>query len=160
MLNTAYDEELGKKAKKVIYTGPIDEFFNYEFGKLAYRSLDFVEEEYELDFYQGCAQLNYTNSTIPYTRIVEHKHFNPERKVENFTIITREYSVKSGDPYYPINDDVNNSLYKKYKEKADTQRPDVIFAGRLGHYQYYDMHQVIGQAMKYAKLEKEKNTNN
>lgn len=156
LLNTSYDDELAKKAKKIVYTGPIDEFFNYEFGKLAYRSLDFVEEEYERQFFQGCAQLNYTNSAIPYTRIVEHKHFNPERESykNDFTVITREYSVKTGDPYYPINDDVNNSLYKKYKEKAREQRPDVIFAGRLGNYQYYDMHQVIGQAMKVAKDEK------
>lgn len=158
LLETNYDNELAKKAKKIVYTGPIDEFFNYEFGKLSYRSLDFVEEEYEIDFYQGCAQVNYTNSNVPYTRIVEHKHFNPEQKSykNNFTVITREYSVKTGDPYYPINDDINNALYKKYRDKADKTQPDVIFGGRLGHYQYYDMHQVIGQAMKYAKIEKGK----
>lgn len=161
LLNTSYNNELAKQAKKIIYTGPIDEFFNYEFGKLAYRSLDFVEEEYQTQFFQGCAQLNYTNSTIPHTRIVEHKHFNPERKSykNNFTVITREYSVSKGDPYYPINDDINNSLYKKYREKAREQKPDVVFAGRLGNYQYYDMHQVIGQAIKCAKLEKQKSTN-
>jgi UDP-galactopyranose mutase len=154
LLNTSYDHELSKQAKKVVYTGPIDEFFFHEFGKLEYRSLDFLEEEYPTNIYQGCAQINYTNSAVPYTRIIEHKHFNPERRdKQEFTVITREYPVKTGDPYYPINDDVNNSLYKKYREKAKEQRPDVIFAGRLGNYQYYDMHQVIGQAMKVAKDE-------
>jgi len=160
-LNTPFSHEMTKQAKRIIYTGSIDEFFNYEMGKLEYRSLDFLEEKYEENFFQGCAQVNYTNATVPYTRIIEHKHFNPEKikDVEGVTVVTREYSVKTGDPYYPINDHVNNSLYKKYREKATEQRPEIVFAGRLGNYQYYDMHQVIGQAMKYAKLEKENITN-
>jgi len=161
LLNTPYEHELSKRAKKIVYTGPIDEFFFHDLGKLGYRSLDFLEEEYDTNMYQGCAQINYTNSLVPHTRTIEHKHFTPERKdKQEFTIVTREYPLKTGEPYYPINDDANNSLFKKYKERALEQRPDVIFAGRLGNYQYYDMHQVIGQAMKYAKLEKERKTNN
>ena len=156
LTNMPFSHELKNIAKKIVYTGPIDEFFNHELGKLEYRSLDFVNESYEMEFYQGCAQINYTEKAIPFTRIVEHKHFNPEIK-SDITLITREFPTKFGDPYYPINDDKNTKIYNEYRKKAKEQYPDVIFGGRLGNYQYYDMHQVIGQAMKYAKLEKQAN---
>lgn len=162
LLNHPFTHDMKERlGHKVVYTGPIDEFFNYELGRLEYRSLDFVEEEYNMELFQGCAQINYTNENVPHTRIIEHKHFAPERyrNVKNSTIITIEYSSKNGDPYYPINDEANNALYKKYKDIAEAKEPNVIFGGRLGNYQYYDMHQVIGQAIKYAKLEKEKTTN-
>lgn len=159
LLNQNFTHDMKDIAKKIVYTGPIDQFFNYALGRLEYRSLEFVEEEYEYNYYQGCAQINYTNKEIPFTRIVEHKHFYPGLKTDK-TITTREFPVASGDPYYPIADEKNNKMFLEYKDMASQKRPDVIFAGRLGNYKYYDMHQVIGQAMKYAKLEKEKSTNN
>jgi UDP-galactopyranose mutase len=155
-----FSHELKNIAYNVVYSGPIDEYFNYELGKLEYRSLDFANELYEdIDYFQGCSQINYTEKFIPYTRIIEHKHFYPNLKTDH-TIITREFPTKYGEPYYPINDDKNNKLYNEYRKMAKEREPDVIFGGRLGNYKYYDMHQVIGQAMKCAKLEKEKQANN
>lgn len=159
LTNMPYAHHLKELAHKVVYTGPIDEFFDYELGKLEYRSLDLVNEVYESEYYQGCAQINYTEKFIPHTRIVEHKHFYPGLKTDK-TIITREFPTKFGEPYYPINDKKNNDLYNEYRKMAKVKAPKVIFGGRLGNYKYYDMHQVIGQAMKYAKLEKEGKTNN
>lgn len=148
-----YTPTMNSIANKIVYSGPIDEFFNYELGKLEYRSLDFVVEEYEQSFYQGCAQLNYTSADVPFTRTVEHKHFAPDLKTE-YTIVTREFPAQSGEKFYPVGDNKNNKIYGEYKRLAQEKTPDIIFGGRLGNYKYYDMHQVIGQAMKYAKLEK------
>lgn len=143
--------ELDHLAKTIVYTGKIDEFYNYKFGSLEYRSLEFKNTLLETDNYQGNAVVNYTDREVPYTRIIEHKHF--EFGKQNNTIITHEYSKewKFGDePYYPINDDRNQNIYKKYKELADNEE-NVIFGGRLAEYEYYDMHKVIESALKKIK---------
>jgi UDP-galactopyranose mutase len=133
-------------ADKIIYTGPIDEYFDYRFGKLEYRSLRFESETLNVDNYQGNAVVNYTEGEIPFTRIIEHKHFDPVDTPH--TVITREYPAewKQGDePYYPVNDDKNMDLFKKYRELSK-QESDILFGGRLAEYKYYDMHQVIKSA--------------
>jgi UDP-galactopyranose mutase len=138
-------------AKKVIYTGPIDAFYDYKFGQLNYRSLKFETERVEVPDYQGNAVINYTELHYPETRIVEHKHFDPVNT--NFTYITREYPREFGeglDPYYPINDNVNTPIYEKYKALTEKES-NVIFGGRLAEYRYYDMHQVIGSALHTCK---------
>lgn len=138
---------------KIVFTGMIDEFFNYELGELEYRSLRFETETLDMENYQGNAVVNYTDSETPFTRIIEHKHF--EFGTQEKTIITREYSKtwKRGDePYYPVNNDRNNKLYTAYKRLAE-QQENVIFGGRLGHYRYYDMHQVIGAALQCVRNE-------
>jgi UDP-galactopyranose mutase len=132
-------------ASNIIYTGPIDKFYNYKFGKLEYRSLRFETERLDIFDFQGVAGVNYTEESIPYTRIIEHKHF--EFGKQPHTIITKEYPSSTGEPYYPINDETNNIRYKKYKKLMDTETK-FIFGGRLADYQYYDMHQVIGSALK------------
>lgn len=133
---------------KVLYTGMVDEYFQYSLGHLEYRSLRFEHEEFPgCENYQGNAVFNYTEREVPYTRILEHKHF--EFGTQPDTVITREYSAewKPGEePYYPINDDRNEALYHKYKELADRE-PDVLFGGRLGQYRYYDMDRVIEAAL-------------
>ncbi|NQG47444.1 UDP-galactopyranose mutase, partial [Streptococcus suis] len=138
---------------KIVFTGMIDEFFDYQLGELEYRSLRFETEVLDMENYQGNAVVNYTDSETPYTRIIEHKHF--EFGTQPKTIITREYSKtwKRGDePYYPVNNDRNNKLYTAYKRLAE-QQENVIFGGRLGHYRYYDMHQVIGAALQCVRNE-------
>lgn len=138
-------------AKKIVFTGKIDEFFDYKYGKLEYRSLLFEHEKLNLNDYQGCSVVNYTSLKVPYTRICEHKHF--ENSKSDFTWITKEFPKDCGEndiPYYPINDETNNNIFKKYKELAN-QTPNVIFGGRLAEYRYYDMHQVIGSALKKIK---------
>ncbi|MFC6333392.1 UDP-galactopyranose mutase [Paenibacillus septentrionalis] len=138
------------KADRIVYTGPIDAYFDYTFGVLAYRSLNFDTELLDTDNYQGNAVVNYTDLETPYTRIIEHKHF--ELGTQPRTIITREYSVewKLGDePYYPINDEQNSKLYDQYKQLAEAE-PHVIFGGRLGEYKYYDMDKVIAAALQRA----------
>ena len=133
---------------KVIYTGKIDEYYDYRFGDLEYRTLVHENEILDGDF-QGCATVNYTNEEVPYTRIIEHKHFQPHKN-NNKTVITTEYSrkYKRGDvPFYPINDENNNKKYKQYKQLADSESK-VIFGGRLAEYKYYDMHQVVGSALR------------
>jgi UDP-galactopyranose mutase len=137
-------------ANKVIYTGPIDKFYGYKFGRLNYRSLRFEHELINKKDFQGCAGVNYTDVDVPYTRIVEHKHF--EFGNQPNTIITKEYPEIKGEPYYPINTDDNNKIYSRYKELAK-QETNTIFGGRLATYQYLDMHQVIGQALKKASDE-------
>lgn len=132
-------------ANKIIYTGPIDKFYEYRFGKLEYRSLHFSEERWDVSDYQGVAGVNYTDETVPYTRIIEHKHF--EFGKQSHTIITKEFPTLFGEPYYPINDEKNNTIYKQYKHLME-QETKYIFGGRLADYQYYDMHQVIGSALK------------
>lgn len=138
---------------KVLFTGMIDQFFGYQLGELEYRSLQFETELLEQENYQGNAVVNYTDSETTYTRIIEHKHF--EFGTQEKTIITKEYSKtwsKGDEPYYPVNNEQNNHLYKAYKELASKQE-NVIFGGRLGHYRYYDMHQVIAAALQCVRHE-------
>lgn len=146
-------DELNQIANKIVFTGMIDQFYDYKFGTLEYRSLRFETEVLDEENYQGNAVVNYTEYDIPYTRIIEHKHFEFGNQPK--TIITKEYPSKweKGDePYYPMNDEKNNTLYAKYKELAD-QENNVIFGGRLGQYKYYDMHNVIAEALKYVDKE-------
>ena len=157
-LNTDYfsnKEYFNSIAKKIVFTGKIDEFYDYQFGELEYRTLKFVNEKHEIEDYQGCSIVNYTEYDIPYTRITEHKHF--ENSNSKVTWITKEYSskYKKGDiPYYPINDEKNNKIYNQYKELSSKDE-NIIFGGRLAEYKYYDMHQIIGSAL--SKIKKELN---
>lgn len=147
----ANKKEFDKTAGKIIFTGMIDEYYDYCYGELEYRSLRFETETLDIDNYQGNAVVNYTEYEVPYTRIIEHKHFEYGNGAK--TVITREYPAawKPGDePYYPMNDDRNNALYAKYKELADKEEK-VIFGGRLGMYRYFDMHNVIEEALKVAE---------
>ena len=140
-------------AEKIVFTGMIDEYFGYQFGKLEYRSLRFDNEVLDVPNYQGNAVVNYTEAKVPYTRIIEHKHF--EYGTQAKTVITREYSkeYQEGDePYYPINDQRNNELYSKYKALADNAS-NVIFGGRLAQYKYFDMHNIIAEALECAAKE-------
>ncbi|WP_324721985.1 UDP-galactopyranose mutase [Latilactobacillus curvatus] len=140
---------------KVIFTGMIDQFFDYQLGELEYRSLRFETEEKEVDNYQGNAVVNYTDAETPYTRIIEHKHFEFGKGDKNKTIVTKEYPAnwsRGDEPYYPVNNDQNNRLYKAYRDLAQTE-PKVVFGGRLGQYRYYDMHQVIHAALQVVKDE-------
>lgn len=143
-------------AEKVVFTGMIDEYFDYCYGRLEYRTLRFENEIIDTDNYQGNAVVNYTEYEIPYTRIIEHRHF--ENTESDKTIITREYPdiwKEGSEPYYPINDEKNNALYERYKILADETK-NVIFGGRLGMYRYYDMHNIIEEALKCAEYEKER----
>ena len=140
-------------ADKVVYTGPVDAYFDYKLGALQYRSVRFETEVLDTDNYQGNAVVNYTDAETPYTRIIEHKHF--EFGTQPKTVISREYSAewKKGDePYYPVNDEKNGALYAEYKKMADAE-PNVIFGGRLGEYKYYDMDKVIEVALSVAEKE-------
>jgi UDP-galactopyranose mutase len=140
-------------AEKTVFTGQIDEFFGYRYGALGYRSVRFENEILDTDNYQGNAVVNFTDREVPYTRIIEHKHF--EFGKQEKTVISREYSAEwqpGIEPYYPINDKANNALYEKYKALAAT-RPDVIFGGRLGQYKYYDMDKVIAAALSAVDAE-------
>ena len=145
--------ELDKLADRVVYTGPVDAYFGYKLGALQYRSVRFETEVLDTDNYQGNAVVNYTDAETPYTRIIEHKHF--EFGTQPKTVISREYSAewKPGDePYYPVNDEKNGALYAEYKKLADAE-PGVIFGGRLGEYKYYDMDKVIEVALSVAEKE-------
>lgn len=152
----AEKKRLDMLAQKVVFTGMIDQYFGYRFGELEYRSLRFEMEALEQENYQGNAVVNYTEYEVPYTRIIEHKHFElacQGGQANPRTVITREYPAawkKGEEPYYPMNDEKNNAVYRKYKELADRQ-DKVIFGGRLGLYKYFDMHQVIGEALKLAE---------
>ena len=151
--------ELENIANKIIFTGAIDQYYDYKFGYLEYRSVRFETEELNVDNYQGNAVINYTDKEVPYTRVIEHKHFEQGKELGNEvtsgpsvgkTIVSREYSDKwdpSKEPYYPINNEKNNTLYEKYKELADRDKK-VIFGGRLGQYKYYDMDKVIEEALE------------
>ena len=146
-------EELDKLASKIIFTGPIDQYYNYCYGELEYRSVRFENEVLDKENFQGNAVINYTEYEVPYTRIIEHKHF--EFGTQPKTVISREYSdkwTKDKEPYYPINNEKNNELYSKYKELANKDEK-VIFGGRLGQYKYYDMDKVIEEALKCVKEE-------
>jgi UDP-galactopyranose mutase len=153
-LNTDFLEgraEYENMAHKIIYTGPIDEYFDNKLGKLEYRSLEFKSKVLQQENYQGNAVVNYTEKNIPYTRIIEHKHFDPVNTAH--TVITEEYPSEwkeGNEPYYPINDDKNMSLFKKYRELSKKEI-NVIFGGRLSEYKYYDMHQVIRSALNTIK---------
>ncbi len=138
-------------ADKVIYTGMIDSYYDYKLGVLEYRSVRFETEKLDCENYQGNAVVNYTAADVPYTRIIEHKHFNFGK--QPVTVISREYSSewKQGDePYYPVNNDRNNDLYEQYKKLAESEG-NVIFGGRLGQYKYYDMDKVIAAALDMCK---------
>ena len=152
--NRSYWEGL---ANKIVFTGKIDEYYNYRFGKLEYRTVRFEEEIQDMPNYQGNAVINYTDRKIPYTRIIEHKHFEMfGQDVYSCpkTIISKEYSTEWKDgmePYYPVNDERNNSLYQQYKELADKEEK-VIFGGRLAEYKYYDMHQIVENLLTCSNL--------
>lgn len=146
-------EEFESLADKVVFTGMIDEFYDYKFGTLEYRSLKFEHEILNEENHQGNAVVNYTEYEVPYTRVIEHKHFEYGTQLK--TVITKEYPAKwnKGDePYYPINNEKNNQIYSRYKTLADKET-NVIFGGRLAEYKYYDMHNVIEQALKCVKKE-------
>lgn len=155
-LNTDYNAERERYkglAKKVIYTGTIDSYFDYRFGALEYRSLCFEHEELQTDNYQGVAVMNYTDRETPYTRIIEHKHF--EFGTQPNTVITREYPVEwtpGLEPYYPINDAKNQERYQRYAELGKAEK-NVAFGGRLGEYRYFDMQDVIPSALALAERE-------
>ena len=145
-------DELDALANEIIYTGEIDRFFDYKLGALEWRSLRFEEEVLDQPDYQGCAVVNYTEYEIPYTRIAEHKYFDPSQK-SNKTVITKEYSKTwsvGDEAYYPINDEKNGQLYAKYKELA-LQNPNIHFGGRLGTYSYYNMDVVIEKALQLVE---------
>ena len=156
-------EKMESIADKIIFTGQIDKYYNYKYGELEYRSLRFETETIEEENYQGNAVVNSTEYEIPYTRIIEHKHFEygpslgkiAEGETAHKTIITKEYPDswnKEKEPYYPINNDKNNSLYNKYKELSEKDS-NVIFGGRLGMYKYYDMDKVIESALNIVEFE-------
>ena len=161
-LNTEYlehKEELDALAEKVVYTGPIDAYFEYKLGTLEYRSVRFETELLDKPNFQGNAAVNYTDRETPWTRIIEHKWFEFGKDSEGNdipkTVISREYSSewKLGDePYYPVNDEKNTALYAKYKELAEKEE-NVIFGGRLGLYRYMDMHHVVDAALQAVREE-------
>lgn len=155
-------EILAKEAENIVFTGMIDAYYDYCFGELEYRSLRFETEVLDMENYQGNAVVNYTEYEVPYTRIIEHKHFEygcqggyggDGSGVSDKTVITREYPAawsRGEEPYYPMNDEKNNALYARYRELAD-QEEHVIFGGRLGMYRYFDMHQVVREALKCVR---------
>ena len=144
-----HKEELNKLAKNIIFTGPIDQFFDYKFGALEYRSLRFETEVLDCPNYQGNAVINYTDRETPFTRLIEHKHFQFDSTSPK-TVITREYSktwTLGEEAYYPVNDAKNGALYNKYLEESK-KLGNVIFGGRLGLYQYLNMDQIILKALE------------
>ena len=148
-----YIKQFPDTFEKVVYTGPIDEYYDFSEGHLEYRTVRFETEELDMENYQGNAVVNYTEREVPWTRIIEHKHF--EFGQQPTTIISKEYSQewKQGmEPYYPVNDEKNMGLYEKYKAMAEKEEK-VIFGGRLGDYRYYNMDQVIEEALKTASKE-------
>lgn len=141
-------QNLSSLAEKILYTGKIDEFYDYKFGKLEYRSLHFVNEILDMESYQGNAVVNYTDREVPFTRIIEHKFF--EFGQQSKTVITKEYSQEANDDvdsYYPINDQKNERILKQYNALAETEN-NILFGGRLAEYKYYDMHQIVSNALK------------
>jgi len=138
-------------AEKIVFTGKIDEFYDLQFGRLEYRSLKFETKLLDIENFQGNSVVNYTNGDVPYTRIIEHKHF--EFGTQKKTVITYEYPDEwspGKEAFYPINDEKNNSIYRKYKELSEKDK-NIIFGGRLAEYKYYDMHQIIGSALNKVK---------
>ena len=151
--------ELDAVADRVIYTGPIDAYFDYSLGALQYRSVRFETETLDCPNYQGNAVINYTDAQTPYTRIIEHKHFEfGSTEPGTKTVISREYSAEwqpGDEPYYPVNDEKNSALYAGYKALADAE-PHVVFGGRLGEYKYYDMDKVIESALRCVEIQLDK----
>ena len=145
---------LAAMSKPVVYTGPVDRYFDYELGELKWRTVDFKEKRYDEDDHYGCPVMNYADADVPYTRAIEFKNFNPERVESGAykpgrTVVWREYSrfAERGDePYYPVNTDTDKALYEQYAERA-AATPNTVFGGRLGTYKYYDMHNVIDTAL-------------
>ena len=149
-------DEYLKDYPKIVFTGMIDQFFDYQLGELQYRSLRFETEEKNVGNYQGNAVINYTDAETPYTRIIEHKHFEFGKGDKDKTVITREYPAdwhRGDEPYYPINNQRNNELYKQYAKLASEEANNVIFGGRLGQYRYYNMDQVLHAALTAVKEE-------
>lgn len=162
VLNTDFFEEKDKwisMSNNIIYTGPIDRYYDYCYGELEYKTTDFKHVKLETSNFQGHSVINYTDEETEYTRIIEHKHF--EKSESDSTWITYEYPVEyfagTTEPYYPVNDFENNEKYRKYKELSDYEL-NVIFGGRLAEYKYYDMHQVIESALNFLKKIPTKNT--
>ena len=146
-------DELRAQCRKVVFTGPIDRYFDYCYGPLQFRSLRFESEVLDMENYQGNAVVNYTDRETPYTRVIEHKHF--EFGTQPKTVITREYPMDwhpGDEPYYTVNDEKNDQLYQRYAALAERE-PDVLFGGRLGEYKYYDMDKVIASALGFAARE-------
>lgn len=155
-LNTDYFNSELPRHEKLIYTGPIDKFYDYKFGELEYKTTRFDHKRVETENFQGCAMVNFTEERVPFTRIIEHKHFDIVDC--DYSYITYEYptpySAKTTDPYYPVNDEVNNKMYSKYKALASVE-DNIYFGGRLSEYKYYDMHKVIESALNFVeKLKK------
>lgn len=149
----AFIKENPDIAEKTVFTGMIDEYYDYKLGALEYRSVRFETEVLNTDNYQGNAVVNYTEREVPYTRIIEHKHF--EFGTQEKTVISREYSSEWSvgmEPYYPVNNEQNNTLFEKYRELAEKEST-VIFGGRLGNYKYYDMDKVIEAALEMCEKE-------
>ena len=149
-------DEYLKDYPKIVFTGMIDQFFDYQLGELQYRSLRFETEEKNVGNYQGNAVINYTDAETPYTRIIEHKHFEFGKGDKDKTVITREYPAdwhRGDEPYYPINNQRNNELYKQYAKLASEEANNVIFGGRLGQYRYYNMDQVLHAALTVVNKE-------
>jgi len=145
--NKEYWDDL---ADKVIYTGPIDKYFDYQFGDLEYKSVEWDTMKINTDNYQGCAGMNYTDGETSFTRIIEHKWFDNQNQKVSWVSMEFPKEYKRGvEPFYPVNDKINNQKYKKYKQLADNDK--VIFGGRLAEYKYYDMHQVIASALSKVK---------
>jgi len=143
-------EYWNSQSKRVIYTGPIDAYFDYQFGELEYKTTEFDHKRIKSDNFQGIAMMNFTDIEVPYTRCIEHKHF--ENSVSDSTWISYEYPVeynKTKEPYYPVNDKVNNEKYTEYKNLSQSIE-NIYFGGRLAEYKYYDMHQVIDSALKFV----------
>lgn len=156
-LNTDYKEFLKHNPENnwdyTIFSGPIDEFFDYKYGRLEYRSLRWENKTLPINNYQGNSVINFTSDKIPFTRRIEHKHFVSNHINKSSTIISEEYPLKydgSNEPYYPINNDENERIYNLYKQKAEKLK-NIHFGGRLGKYKYYDMHQIIASALKDSK---------
>ena len=151
-LNTDYFKDPLPDHKKVIYTGPIDKFFNYKYGELEYKTTVFDHKKINTNNYQGTVMMNYTDKNVPYTRTIEHKHF--ENTESDISWVSWEYPEpydSSKEPYYPVNDKGNTDIYIKYKEEAEKEQ-NVLFGGRLAEYRYYDMHQVIESALNFVSL--------
>lgn len=149
-------EYWNNQTEKIIYTGPIDAYYNYQFGELEYKTTKFEHTKLDIDNFQGTPVMNFTDINVPYTRIIEHKHF--EFGIQPYTWITHEYpteyKAKETEPYYPVNDIENNTKYQQYKYLA-TQEKNIMFGGRLAEYKYYDMHQVIESALIFCnKIQK------
>lgn len=146
-------KRLAAEAEKIVFTGMIDEYFDYSLGELEYRGLNFETQVLDVENHQGNAVVNYTDGKTPFTRIIEHKHFTFGTQPK--TVVTKEYPIgwaRGQEPYYPMNDEKNNALYAEYRGLAEREK-NVIFGGRLGQYQYYDMDDVIEAALKCARVE-------